>query len=62
MKIERVAPPPPPREFALTFTRDEGWAIVGALKEYAVSHRGAVHADTWSRWADELDAKLREGA
>jgi len=59
MKIERHAPEPPPPEFTMTFTRDDGWAIVAALAEYADAHSGARDRDTWKRWAKELDCELR---
>jgi hypothetical protein len=58
MKIERVIPQPQP-EFTMTFSRDDGWAIVAALSYYAEKHVGAVERDEWKQWAADLDKELR---
>jgi hypothetical protein len=61
MKIDRVIPqppPPPPVQFSLVFTRDEGWAIVAALRDYADRHPSAARADDWLQWAKDLDREL----
>jgi hypothetical protein len=58
MKVERVIPRPPP-EFTMTFSKDEGWAIVAALREYSDKHPQAMDRDEWREWADVLDKELR---
>lgn len=59
MKITTMQPPPPPREIVMTFSIDDGWAIVAALREYVDRHQGAVHRDEWRQWAKDLDDELR---
>lgn len=58
MKIERFNPKPP-AEFKMTFARDDGWAIVAALREYVERHQGAAHLEDWKKWAADLDRELR---
>jgi hypothetical protein len=43
----------------MTFTADEGWAIVMALTEYAARHSRADRQDQWKQWARDLDHELR---
>ena len=59
MRINVLPLPQPPPEFEMRFSRDEGWAIVAALKEWCWHHRAAANVSEWREWADELDAKLR---
>lgn len=62
MKI-RVVPPPRVRaEISLTFSTDEGWAIVAALREYADNHPDAVHREEWRKWASDLYDRMRNAA
>jgi hypothetical protein len=64
VKIDRIpppVPPVPPPVFLLTFTRDEGWALTAALREYAERHPHAADKNEWLQWAKELDRELRRG-
>ncbi len=60
MKVERVVPVPPPPEFALKFTRDEGQAIVLALRQYAWAYRVSAESEAVLSAANELDRELRK--
>ena len=58
MRIRRTIPQPPP-EFTMTFSRDDGWAIVMALRDAYLTYKSAVERDEWKKWADDLDKELR---
>lgn len=58
MKIAKFIPPVEPR-FSLTFTLDEGWAVVAALADWAKKNPGAAEANAWTQWAHDLDRELR---
>jgi hypothetical protein len=63
VKIDRVYPTvtlPPPVEFTMTFGRDDGWAIVMALRDAVRKYTEAVDRDEWNRWANDLDRKLSQ--
>ena len=60
MKIERKIPVPPP-EFTMTFSRDDGWTIVGALRLWWEKHPQANRIEDVKKWSDQLDAELRRG-
>jgi hypothetical protein len=59
MRVDRVTPRPPPDEFRLTFSRDDGWTIVAALKLYADTQPLAANNEHWKRWTADLDKELR---
>lgn len=59
MRIREFQPPAPPKQIEMTFERNDGWAIVAALAEYAERHPGAAEQEKWKRWARELDDVLR---
>jgi hypothetical protein len=59
MRIGRFQPPLPPREFTLTFNKNEGWVVVAALHRYADAHPQAVEREQWEQWSKDLDAELR---
>lgn len=58
MKIARVIPPAAP-VFSLTFSRDEGWAIVMALSDAYEKYPVAAEREDWKAWAQDLDKELR---
>lgn len=60
MQIERVDPKPMPPNFRLTFSQNDGWGIVAALREYAERHPNAVENEKWLQWAKDLDRELRK--
>ncbi len=60
MKIERLVPRPPP-EFSLTFSRDDGWTLVMALKDAYEKYPQAADREEWRQWATDLDKELRRG-
>ena len=62
MRIERVRPQPPPTQFSMTFSMNDGWAVIAALKEYAERHPQAAEREQWKAWAAELDKTMRETA
>jgi hypothetical protein len=57
MKIARVGSP----EFSLTFSRDDGWALVMALKDAYTKYPEAADREQWKQWAEDLDKELRRG-
>lgn len=61
MRIDSYIPTPP-REYTLSFTRDEGWVIVMALKDAYSLHKNAQDRERWLEWANELDKLLRKGS
>lgn len=58
MNIKRVVPPVEP-QFTLTFSRHEGWTVLGALRFWAEKHPIAADVAEWRTWAEELDRELR---
>jgi hypothetical protein len=58
MRIERFIPTPAP-SFTMTFTREEGWALVAALSDWADKHPDAASLDEWKQWATDLTRELR---
>lgn len=56
----KVTSSPPVRTYRLEFTRDEGWAVAAALREYAVLHSDAADVKQWELWADALARELRK--
>jgi hypothetical protein len=59
LRIELVTPPPPPKQVSMTFPRDDAWAIIAALREYADRNKRAVHREDWIKWASDLDELVR---
>ena len=57
MKIESRQPPAP--VFVLTFSRDEGWALVASLQAWADGNPEAVGRDKWREWATMIGRELR---
>jgi len=58
MKIESFVRPSP-RQFTMTFSIDEGWAVLAAINSWAANHPQAVDHLKWVSWAQELEKELR---
>jgi hypothetical protein len=59
MKIETYQPPKPPKVYRLEFSREDGWAVVAALADFARKNPNANNSELWRDWANELDRLLR---
>jgi hypothetical protein len=59
MKIESFTPQVP-RQIRMEFDRNDGWAIIAAINEYAEKYPQAVEVEKWKRWASDLDKELRK--
>lgn len=60
-KVPSVPTPIPPTMFTMTFTLDEGWAIVMALRDAVDRNKYAQQRVAWNTWASDLDRLMRHG-
>jgi hypothetical protein len=60
MKIQCFQLSAPPPEIVMTFTRDEGWALMAALYEWTEKHPLAADVAQWRQWHEDLRKLLRE--